>query len=156
MIQPVSGLRGRCEASDSCAPQRRTRSADMSVRRTASASLETRGALELTTKDGDRVSISFSALDRLSTAAASRGQQVSAEAKSRSAVSVNVKVEGTIDDQELADITKLMERLGAAAGGDGAPVDIGSLDSLDQFDFSLNRSASFDYSQRVRLYGKSS
>ena len=74
-------------------------------------------ALEVKTDDGDTVSISFAALSRIevgayTASAEADGAAASAQTYSaQSSVNVNVKVEGTLDEEEVKQIGDLLQRL---------------------------------------------
>lgn len=114
------------------------------------------GALQVTTDDGDTVSISFAALEQLH-AESFRGEAGGARAaygsRSQSSnVAIGIDVEGSLDTEEVADITNLIQQLsqtirnpettpGALQLGDG-----GSLESLNAFQFSYQEQVQVDYS----------
>jgi hypothetical protein len=90
------------------------------------ASRERSGSLEVTTAEGDKVSISFSAVQQSEAGSVEgrggRGQRLRAEeARQSSSVEVAVNVEGSLNDQEVADISKLLQKLTAAARGQASP-----------------------------------
>ena len=119
------------------------------------------GALQLTTDDGDTVNISFAALEQLHTESfrgKSNGERVAYGGTSQnSEVSVNISVDGSLDEQEIADISELLGQLSQAiANPEETPEpaqfdDGGSLDSLDAFQFAYQEQTHVDYSSsRVR------
>ena len=72
-------------------------------------------------------------------------------------VSVEISVNGSLDEQEVADISELLQQLGQAIGDPGAAPDAvqledgGSLDSLNAFQFAYQEQVQVDYSSsRVR------
>ena len=131
-------------------------------------------SLEVKTDDGDTVSISFEALNRIQAGVYSarvdgekaRVESVSAE----SSLQVEIKVEGTLDAEEVSQITELLRRLVASARSgnpDAVPapapaplpapvrapfpapapqtIKTGGLESLDSFQFA------YDAYQRASL-----
>ena len=112
--QDVASSNQSCQPRPAFAPARqgfRGSRAEGTTQRSAS--------LEVTTEEGDKVSISFSAVERFQVQrgrvrdGASRGQVTTAS--SSTSVSVELKVEGDLNDQEVADISKLLEALTQAA-----------------------------------------
>lgn len=119
------------------------------------------GALQVTTDDGDTVSISFAALEQLhaeSFRGKSNGARVADGSTSQTnGVSVNISVDGSLDEQEVADISELIQQLSQAIHDpDATPEaaqfdDGGALDSLDAFQFAYQEQTHVDYSSsRVR------
>ncbi len=107
----------------------------------ASTSSLKAGALEVTTDDGDKVSISFALLNQLSLSAASKTAS-DTSATSSSTYSINglsmaVSIDGSLDSEETADISELMQSLfgTAVSGQTDTTLAAGSLDSLDSFQF---------------------
>ncbi len=129
-------------------PERSARDSRVQASRQDSISLKA-GALEVTTDDGDKVSIFFAALDQLSNSAAGAVSGDSAvwsnSTYSASGMSVAVTIDGSLDSEETADISELMQSLlGAAVGGQsGGTPDAASLESLGSFQFA--------YMEGVRL-----
>jgi hypothetical protein len=119
------------------------------------------GALKVTTADGDTVSISFSARQQLQSLTYSGvGRHGSVEYSGSSASSsttVAIRVDGSLDQSEIEDISKVMESLAQAvsrfrsgdpAGTVTALAGAGSLDSL--------QSVQLAYQENARLAGSSS
>lgn len=114
-------------------PQQRVRN-ERTSGNTAQASFRSResAVLEVTTADGDRVRLSFTALRQARAAANESSQSFSG----RSRVDVRVSVDGSLDDEETSQIGDLLEKLVVAAqAGDTAKVDTGSYGSLDRYAF---------------------
>jgi hypothetical protein len=112
------------------------------------AEIEQQGQLKVTTADGDTVTISFAELDQLqsdSSSATSGGSSASfRKTRASSSMAANIEVDGSLDDKEVADITKLLRDLvkmsSSLASGQGAKAagglqNIGSLDSIKSFQF---------------------
>jgi hypothetical protein len=112
------------------------------------AEIEQQGQLKVTTADGDTVTISFAEVDQLqsdSASATSGGSSASIrKTQASSSMAANIEVDGSLDDKEVADITKLLRGLvkvsSALASGQGAKAagglqNIGSLDSIKSFQF---------------------
>jgi hypothetical protein len=100
-------------------------------------------ALEVKTDDGDTVSISFEALSRIHAGAYSAqidGTGASARTLSaESSLRVQVKVEGTLDDEEAGQTGELLERLVSTARSDEPKaIQTGGLESLDSFQFAYD------------------
>jgi hypothetical protein len=114
------------------------------------------GSLQVTTSDGDTVSISFAALEQAhaesfrGTDGASRVNYASASQSS--GVSVDISVDGSLDREEVADIRKLLRQLSRAMDDPNATPDLaqfgdgGALDSLDSFQFAYQEQTHADYS----------
>jgi hypothetical protein len=130
------------------------------------AQFSSTGALQVTTDEGDTVSISFAALQQLH-AESFRGNAGGARvdygsSSQTSGVSVDINVNGSLNDKEVADIGKLLQELsqaisdpnGAGNSGQLDPAqfaDGGALDSLSNFQFAYQEQAQIDYSSsRVR------
>ena len=109
---------------------------------------EQQGQLKVTTADGDTVTISFAELDQLqsdSSSATSGGSSAGIrKTQASSSMAANIEVDGSLDDKEVADITKLLRDLvkgsSGLASGQGARAagglqNIGSLDSIKSFQF---------------------
>jgi hypothetical protein len=103
------------------------------------------------------VSISFAALSRLH-AESFQGQAGGASidygsASSSDKVSVGIQVNGSLNDKEVADITKLLGQLAASVNGSGQGVtaaqlqDGGSLASLSSLQFAYQEQIRASYSQ---------
>jgi hypothetical protein len=129
----------------------------------AESRVEQAGALQVKTADGDTVSISFASLRALSLDAfQARGGRSAAEGgggAQSSAVSVSVRVQGTLDDQEAADIQDLLGRMMGAVEDardgtlDAPPADLlaaGSLETLASYTFGYreNALARYGYAER--------
>ena len=135
-------------------PNRSGQAADIAQARVATIakSTETSGALSITTEDGDRVTLSYSALQAMAAASVSVADgNTSADGVSASSLrsaSVSLSVDGQLDKQETSDITKLFKRFFHAVQDlfRGAPEKAaarlakgGGLDSLSGFSFSLQQ-----------------
>jgi hypothetical protein len=132
----------------------KTTSQDVSVQAThVESESRQEGALKITTADGDTVSISFAALQQFKSdsygATAGGSSARSAKSTTKSAVKLDVKVNGSLDKNEIADISKLVDQLTAAVNdahnGDSAKAaqdlsSIGSLDSVRSFRFAYQES----------------
>lgn len=125
------------------------------------AGISRTGALQVTTDDGDTVSISFAALEQLhaeSFRGKAGGARVAYGGRSQSSqVSIDIGVEGSLDTKEVADITNLIQQLSQAIRNPAATPeaaqlgDGGNLDSLDAFQFAYQQQVHVDYSSsRVR------
>ncbi|MEO6758119.1 MAG: hypothetical protein ABIO24_01610 [Saprospiraceae bacterium] len=99
--------------------------------------------MEVKTRDGDTVSISFAALNQIRAIAASAqadgtnatSQSVSAE----SAFNVQVNVNGSLDDREARQISELLKRLvSTARSGHPQAIQTNGLKSIDSFQFAYN------------------
>jgi hypothetical protein len=79
-----------------------------------SKSSETAGTLSITTEDGDKVTLSYSAMQKLAAAAMStQNGETSAQGalvSSSNSVNASVSVEGELDKQEMGDILKLFKK----------------------------------------------
>ena len=133
---------------------------------TIDAEINRTGALQVTTDDGDSVTISFAALQQLH-AESFRGKAGGAKIaygneSQTSGVSVNISVDGSLDEQEVADIGELLQQLSSAVQDPSATPDTaqlvaqlsdgGGLDSLSAFQFAYQEQTHVDYSSsRVRL-----
>jgi hypothetical protein len=124
---------------------------------TFDAQIRQTGDLQVTTDQGDKVSISLAALSQLH-AESFQGQAGGASidygsASSSNKVSVGVEVNGSLDDKELADITKLLGQLAASVHDSSQGVsasqlqDGGSLASLSSFQFAYVEQIRASYSQ---------
>jgi hypothetical protein len=129
------------------------------------AEIEQQGQLKVTTADGDTVTISIAELDRLQSDSSSdtSGGSTASFQKTRasSSIAANIEVDGSLDDKEVADITKLLRDLvkvsSALASGQGAKAagslqNIGALDSIKSFQFAYQE----DTFMRVDLLTNSS
>jgi hypothetical protein len=117
------------------------------------------GDLEVTTDDGDHVSISFAALRRVhAEAVQARSEGASLDygsAASSDKVAIGIHVDGSLDDKEVADIGQLLAQLASSVHGAGPGVtasqlqDGGSLASLSSFQFAYREQiqASFQQAQ---------
>jgi hypothetical protein len=104
---------------------------------------EESASLEVKTDDGDTVSISFAALNRIRAGAYSaqaEGSSASAQSVSaESAFNVQVNVKGSLDDEELSQLSELLQRLvSTARSGEPKPIQTSGLESLDSFQFAYN------------------
>ncbi len=135
-------------------PNRSGQAADIAQARVATIAkrTETSGALSITTDDGDRVTLSYSALQALAAASVSVADGHTpvegVSASSLRSVSVSLSVEGQLDKQETSDITKIFKRFFRAVQDlfRGAPEKAaarlaqgGGLDSLSGFSFNLQQ-----------------
>ena len=85
-------------------------------------------ALAVRTADGDKVRISFDAVSRI----AARDDSAEGE----SSFSVQVSVKGTLDDNEVAQISELLRRLVTTSRSEEpTAIQTGGLESLDRFKF---------------------
>lgn len=99
--------------------------------------------MEVKTDDGDTVSISFAALNRLRagayTAQADGGSASLQSVSAESAFSVQVSVKGSLDDKETSQISELLQRLvSTARSGQSQSIQTNGLESLDSFQFAYN------------------
>jgi hypothetical protein len=112
--------------------------------------------LQITTDDGDKVSISLATLKQLH-AESFQGQAGGASidygsASSSNKVSVGIQVDGSLDDKELADIGKLLGQLAASVHDSSQSPsalqlqDGGSLASLSSFQFAYQEQIRASYS----------
>ena len=101
-------------------------------------------SLEVKTDDGDTVSISFEALNRIQagvySARADGGSASAQTVSAESSIQVAVKVEGSLDKEETRQISKLLQRLVTAARSDepAAAIQTRGLESLDGFKFAYD------------------
>ena len=100
-------------------------------------------SLEVKTDDGDTVSISFEALNRIQagvySARAGGGGASAQTVSAESSIQVAVKVEGSLDKEETSQITELLQRLVTTARSDEpAAIQTGGLESLDGFQFAYD------------------
>jgi len=150
---PQTRVQARASALDA-----RAAALDVSVSRA--------GALQVTTDDGDTISISFATLDQLHAESFHGGTRGAGVAYSRlayshlayqgasqtSSVSVDINVNGSLDDKELSDIGRLLQQLSQAiydpkATPDPAQfADGGVLASLDVFQFAYQEQTHAEYS----------
>lgn len=149
-----AGRHGRSRTDQQNAPTQPSVTAtaasfDEQVRQTAN--------LQVTTDDGDKVTISFAALRQLH-AESVQGQSGNASidygsASSSDKVSVGVTVDGSLDDKEVADIGKLLQQLTTSVHDPSQGVaasqlqDGGSFASLDSFQFAYREQIRAAYSQ---------
>jgi hypothetical protein len=141
--------RGR---QDNISPQSRvsTKAATLDAETTRNA------ALTVTTSDGDTVSISLSAFDQLHSETFRGGTKDSRVAyggtSAASGASVQISVDGSLDVNEVADITDLLGQLNQAIVDPSKTPDPsqftggGSLDSLRSFQFAYQQQTSVAYS----------
>jgi hypothetical protein len=121
---------------------------------TSSSELQRAGVLNITTAEGDTVSISFAGLQRSQSesysARTSNRTAAGYSASSSAALAIEVKVDGSLSQQEMSDIGTLMEALGAAVSdarnGDSAKLmsdleSTYSLGSLQAFGFGYQETA---------------
>lgn len=137
MWQPAASS-GRHASNSPARLQARASTVDAQISRT--------GDLQITTDDGDTVSISFSALKQFH-AESFRGKTDGARVdyrntESSSQVNVSIGVEGTLDSGEIADIGKLLEQL--AHPGQDAVQTLG--DSLSGFTYAYREQVTAEYS----------
>ncbi len=122
------------------------------------------GDLEVTTNEGDKISISFAALSELhaQTLQAQGGGTGTnsnintsvnyGSTSSSDSLAVNVQVNGSLNDKELADLGALIGQLAAgiqdpSQGVSAAQLsDGGSLSSLNSFQFAYQKQTQVDYS----------
>lgn len=109
-----------------------------------SVTTDTQGTLSVVTKDGDKVTLSFSAQKQYQAASYKGSEGYARVRSSSSSTTVGVKVEGNLSDEELKDLTTLLGALGKAAGesNKGETPDVGGLvkslqrlETLAKFDF---------------------
>jgi len=108
------------------------------------------GTLDVTTADGDKVSISFSAVQQLQTdqtqVRTRRGSASTQDTSHSSDVQVGVKVDGSLSDQEVADIAKLLQTLAGAVGGKAPKTDQSStFTTLNNFQFQYKTQTELQY-----------
>jgi hypothetical protein len=152
-VQPQQNARSTQRSSQQARAQASASVLDAQVSRT--------GALQVTTDDGDTVSISFAALQQLH-AESFRGKAGGARAdygstSQTSGVSVDINVNGSLNDKEVADIGKLLQELSQAISDPNATGNAGqlgpaqfanggALDSLSNFQFAYQEQTQVDYS----------
>ncbi len=92
--------------------------------------LETKAELKVQTADGDQVSISVETLAQLREASyeGAGGSAFYSSNYSRSEIGIEVK--GNLSEEELADITELIDAL-SGAGGEGESLDLSTLAGFD-------------------------
>ena len=100
-------------------------------------------SLEVKTDDGDTVSISFEALNRIQagvySARADGGGASAQTVSAESSIQVAVKVEGSLDEEETRQISELLQRLVTTARSDEpAAIQTRGLESLDGFQFAYD------------------
>lgn len=85
------------------------------------ADVEQKGSLKVTTAEGDTVTISFTESDSLqsdSVGGRSGGLSASSgQSRVSSSLDMHIQVDGSLDDKEVADISKLMRDLVKTASG---------------------------------------
>jgi len=115
-------------------------------------STQTAGALSVRTDDGDVVNISFASLSSESVGRYSStdgNNRVSGvERTSSSAYAVEVSVEGTLDDDEVEDISKLLRKLASQVQNPNPrriERQFEKLDSLDSFQFGFEQTRSVNF-----------
>ena len=120
----------------------------------------TKAELLLTTADGDKVTLSFSSGSSYQYSGDYGPRRRSVSAAGGSTASFEIKVEGNLSQQELADIQKLAKiMVGAANQASQGDVEKASasveqakqLDTIQNFAFSLNRSVTQAYSYEATL-----
>jgi hypothetical protein len=109
-------------------------------------STQTAGALSVQTDDGDVVNISFASQSTQSvgrySATDGNNRVRGVERSSSLAFAVEVSVEGTLDDEEVEDIRKLLSELASSVnnrGHDTAAPQLDEFDSLAAFQFGFER-----------------
>ena len=109
-------------------------------------STQTAGALSVQTDDGDVVNISFASQSTQSvgrySATDGNTRVRGVERSSSAAYAVEVSVEGTLDDDEVEDIRKLLSELASSVSNRGngqAAPELDELDSLAAFQFGFER-----------------
>lgn len=131
-----------------------------SVSASAQGRQSTKAELALTTADGDKVTLSFSSANNYQYAGDYSGLRRSASAASSSSATVEIKVEGNLSKQELADIQKLAKIVAGAAtsalrGDTGKAAEkieqTRNLETIQNFAFSLNRTVERAYSYEATL-----
>jgi hypothetical protein len=114
------------------------------------------GDLEVTTDEGDKISISFAALSELhakTLQAQSGGTSIdNGSASSSDQLAINVQVNGSLNDKELSDLKSLIGQLAGAIQDPSQNIsasqlsDGGSLSSLNSFQFAYQKQTQVDYS----------
>jgi hypothetical protein len=103
---------------------------------------------DIRTAEGDRVTISVSALSQFGVASRTSGSTVSTATQASSASQVQVKIEGDLSDAELKDITDLIGALGQSVsavrsgkqtGASALARSISGLSTLTGFDFAYRQ-----------------
>jgi hypothetical protein len=117
--------------------------------------------ITVTTAEGDKVTLSLAAqTQQTQSAYKARGKDESGQPQnirggtnsSQSSTSVNVGIEGDINEKELADIKKLIEAFGQLTQGDSSGVaNFSQLESLTSAQFAYNSSEQTGYGA-VKLY----
>lgn len=130
----------------------------------SSAQAQQAGVLQVTTAEGDVVTISFGGLQKARSdsrqSANANGYSASSHSSASASIAGGVQVQGSLSDKEVADISSLMSSLGSAIvdarNGDtekfAADVaSASSLGSVQRFQFAYQESAQSEYSSTTRL-----
>ena len=117
--------------------------------------------ITVTTAEGDKVTLSLAAQSRQTQSAyRASGKDASGQpqnirggsSSSQSSTSVNVGIEGDLNEKELADIKKLIEAFGQLTQGDGSGIaNFNQLDSLSSAKFAYSSTEQSGYGA-VKLY----
>ena len=146
--------------SQALQPQRHTQQPRVQARaEVLVAEVSRTGTLQVTTDDGDTVSISFSALEQLyaeSFRGKAGGARIDYHSRSQSSqVSIDIGVEGSLDREEVADVTNLIQQLSQAIRNPEATpgaVQLENGGNLTAFQFAYQDDVKVDYgSSRVRV-----
>lgn len=110
-----------------------------------STSFSNSGELQLKTKDGDTVSLSFATSKSKTSAFASNGESSVLTSEKSSSLEVNVEINGNLDKKEMSDIMRLLRKLGNFLRGGGqdlekaAKLQPKASSSIASFDFSYQQ-----------------
>jgi hypothetical protein len=107
------------------------------------------GSLQLRTKDGDTISLSFSAASESKAAVASNGATTLGEFSKSSSAELKLEVNGSLDKKELSDIMRLLKKLGNFLRGGADPDKAAKLtpkasSSIAGFEFNYQESRSLE------------
>ncbi len=107
------------------------------------------GSLQLRTKDGDTVSLSFASASQTKGAVAANGEGFVGDFSRSSSAEMTLEVNGSLDKKELSDIMKLLRKLGNFLRGGAEAEKAGKLapkanSSIAGFEFNYRESRSFE------------
>ncbi len=108
------------------------------------------GELTLKTKDGDTVSLSFSASKSNTTAAATNGESSVITSEKSASMQINFEIDGSLDKKEMSDIMRLLKKIGNFLRGGGNDMEKGTKlqprasSSIAAFDFSYQQTKSLE------------
>lgn len=126
---------------------------------TLDAEVSSAGALFVTTNDGDKISISFAALNQLHASSLQGGTKDAGVADGNTSaangISVSVSVDGSLNSGEVTDIANPLKQLAQAIQNPANTptpaqfADGGSLDSLSSFQFAYLQNSKLDFSSTL-------